>query len=134
MLALTRHRLPLPGFEGAPAALEAARDLLAVLAARPGYVRGWVGRAVDDPDVLVVAHEWDDVGSYRRALSAYDVKLRSPFLQTATDEPTAYEVLVARTPDHVVEASSARAADAGTVGLGHAAAAHVPVYGGVPPA
>ncbi|HET7900138.1 MAG TPA: hypothetical protein VFL59_03055 [Candidatus Nanopelagicales bacterium] len=125
MLAVTRHRLPLPGYADVPAALDAARDVLAVLAEQPGYLRGWLARAVDDPDVLVLAHEWADVGSYRRALSAYDVKLRWPFLLTAADEATAFEVLVSRTPDGVVERDSARGEDAGTVGLGHAAAPKV---------
>ena len=125
VLVVTRHRLPLPGYADATAALDAARDALAVLAERPGYLRGWLTRAVDEPDLLVLAHEWADVGSYRRALSAYDVKLRWPFLQTAVDEATAFEVLVSRTPDSVVESASARGADADTVGLGEAAASHV---------
>jgi uncharacterized protein YgfB (UPF0149 family) len=125
VLVITRHRLPLTGYADAPAALEAARDTLATLAEQRGYLRGWITRGVDDPDLLVVAHEWADVGSYRRALSSYDVKLRWPFLQTADDEATAFEVLVSRTPDSVVESVSARAADADEIGLGSAAAAHV---------
>ena len=121
VLVVTRHRLPLPGHADTAAALAAARDVLAVLAEQKGYVRGWITRAVDDPDLLVVAHEWADAGSYRRALSAYDVKLRWPFFLTATDEATAFEVLVSRTPDSVVESPSAIAADHDTVGLGSAA-------------
>jgi hypothetical protein len=125
VLVVTRHRLPLTGYADVPGALAGARDVLAVLSEQPGYVRGWLARAVDDPDLLVLAHEWADVGSYRRALSAYDVKLRWPFLLTAVDEATAFEVLMARTPDSVVEAASARGVDADTVGLGHAASPHV---------
>lgn len=125
MLVVTRHRLPLAGFASTADALAAARDLLAVLAEQAGYLRGWLARPVDDPEVLVLAHEWADVGSYRRALSAYEVKLRWPFLQTADDEATAFEVLVSRTPDGVVEQPSSRGFDADTVGLGEAAAPHV---------
>lgn len=125
MLVITRHRLPLAGYPSTPDALAAARELLAVLAGLPGYNRGWLTRAVDDPDLLVLAHEWEDVGSYRRALSAYEVKLRWPFLQTAVDEATAFEVLVSRTPDTLLEQPSARGADADVVGLGEAAAPHV---------
>ncbi|MFN8169360.1 MAG: hypothetical protein U0S36_11315 [Candidatus Nanopelagicales bacterium] len=125
MLVVTRHRLPLPGFPDTVAALDALRGVLEVLAQQSGYVRGWLARAVDDPDVLVLAHEWEGVGAYRRALSAYDVKLRWPVLGTAQDEASAFEVLVARTPDSVVESPSARGEDAGTVGLGHAAAPQV---------
>jgi hypothetical protein len=118
---VTRHRLPLPGYADATAALAAAREVLAVLAVQKGYLRGWITRAVDDPDLLLVAHEWADAGSYRRALSAFEVKLRWPFFLTAVDEATAFEVLVSRTPDSVVETPSAIAADHGTVGLGFAA-------------
>jgi hypothetical protein len=118
---MTRHRLPLPGYADATAVLTAARQVLEVLADQDGYLRGWITRAVDDPDLLVVAHEWADAGSYRRALSAYEVKLRWQFLLTATDEATAFEVLVARTPDSVLETPSALAADHDSVGLGRAA-------------
>ena len=126
MLVVTRHRLPLAGHPDTPAALEALRDVLAALAERPGFRAGWLTRAVDEPDLLVLAHEWDDVGSYRRALSAYEVKVLWPVLATAADEPSAFEVLVRRTPDSLVESASDRGADADSVGLGHAAAPHVP--------
>jgi hypothetical protein len=125
VLVVTRHRLPLDGFADVPAALAAARELLAILATCPGYVRGWLARAVDDPDLVVLAHEWDDVGSYRRALGSYEVKLRWPFLQTAVDEASAFEVLTLRTPDGAVDSRSAVPVDAGTVGLGPAAAERV---------
>ena len=37
---------------------------------------------------------WKDVGSYRRALSSYDVKVGAvPLLSRAIDEPSAYESL-----------------------------------------
>lgn len=66
----------------------------ALLAARPGYVEGTVGRNVDDPGLWVLSTRWVDVGSYRRALSAYDVKLGAvPLLSQAVDEPSAYEVV-----------------------------------------
>ena len=36
--------------------------------------------------------EWEGPGAYRRALSAYDVKLTAvPTLSRALDEPSAYE-------------------------------------------
>jgi hypothetical protein len=126
VLVVTRHRLPLAGYPDTATALEAARELLAVLSVQAGYRRGWITRAVDDPELLVVAHEWADAGSYRRALSAFEVKLLWPFLLTAVDEATAFEVLVARTPDSVVESPSALAADHATVGLGFAAGPDIP--------
>lgn len=70
---------------------EAAR---AALAARPGYVGGAVGRNVDDPTLWVLQTRWADVGSYRRALSAYEVKVNAvPLLSRAVDEPSAYEIV-----------------------------------------
>jgi hypothetical protein len=67
---------------------------LDALAQRPGYVGGTVGRNVDDPSLWVLTTTWRDVGSYRRALSAYDVKLSAvPLLSRAIDEPSAYETV-----------------------------------------
>jgi quinol monooxygenase YgiN len=64
----------------------------AALAARPGYLAGRIGRNVDDPQLWVLNTEWDGPGAYRRALSAYDVKLTAvPVLSRAVDEPSAYE-------------------------------------------
>ena len=66
----------------------------ALLAAKPGYAGGAVGRNLDDPTLWVLQTRWADVGSYRRALSAYDVKIGAvPLLSRAVDEPSAYEVL-----------------------------------------
>ena len=64
----------------------------AALAQRPGYVDGQVGRNVDDPSLWVLTTTWENVGSYRRALSSYDVKVSAvPLLSRAVDEPSAYE-------------------------------------------
>ena len=104
---VTRHRLPIAGHESLDSALAQARDLLGLLADRPGFIRGWVGRAIDDADLLVLAHEWADVGSYRRALGGYDVKLHSVFLQSALDEPSAFEILTEQSPDVVIHHSTA---------------------------
>ena len=65
---------------------------LGVLAERPGHVRGQVGRNVDDPDLWLLTTTWENVGSYRRALSSYDVKVTAvPLLSRAIDEPSAFE-------------------------------------------
>jgi quinol monooxygenase YgiN len=69
--------------------LEGARQSLAV---QPGFLRGSIGRSVDDPELWVLTTEWEGPGAYRRALSAYDVKLAAvPTLGRALDEPSAYE-------------------------------------------
>ncbi len=92
MIVVTRHRVADPGVDEF---LDAARAALTALSERPGYLRGRVGRAADDRGLWAVVTEWVDVGSYRRALSAYEVRVRAvPLLSTALDEPSAYEVVV----------------------------------------
>ncbi len=110
MLVTTRFRIP--EADGVTFLADAQRALEA-LAARPGFRNGRVGRAIEDPTAWLVHTEWDGVGAYRRALSAYDVKVyAAPLLGLALDEPSAYEVLFADGDDPVEEGVSARAADA----------------------
>jgi hypothetical protein len=62
--------------------------LLAALAARPGWLGGEVGRAAEDPSLWALLTRWDGVGSYRRALSAAEVKIAgAPVWVHALDEP-----------------------------------------------
>ncbi|KQT89275.1 antibiotic biosynthesis monooxygenase [Marmoricola sp. Leaf446] len=71
--------------------LEAAHE---VMSRQRGYVSGDLGRNVDDPTLWTMVTRWRDVGSYRRALSTYDVKVGAvPLLSRAVDEPSAYEQL-----------------------------------------
>jgi quinol monooxygenase YgiN len=71
--------------------LQRARE---ALAERPGHVSSRVGRNTDDPELWVLTTEWEGVGAYRRALSAYDVKLTAvPVLSRALDEPSAFELV-----------------------------------------
>jgi hypothetical protein len=75
---------------------ERARVALAAFAERPGFRRGRLGRAVDDPAEWVLVTEWDGVGAYRRALSTYQVKVAATaLLAQAREEAGAFEVLVA---------------------------------------
>jgi quinol monooxygenase YgiN len=91
VLVVSRFRVPLEQGETFRAELQ---DALDALAARPGHLAGTVGRNVDDPELWVLTTRWEHVGAYRRALSAYDVKLRAvPLLSRALDEPSAYEVV-----------------------------------------
>lgn len=77
-----------------PASLRADLELVhGLLAARTGYVDGWIGRNVDDPDLWTLTTRWEHVGAYRRALSSYELKLQMPVLMRAIDEPSAYEVV-----------------------------------------
>ncbi len=108
--------------EGESAAfLPKARAALAAFAARPGYVRGRIGRAADDPTAWVLTTEWVGIGAYRRSLSAYDVKVdAAPLLSLGRDEPSAFEVLHASDADGTSSGSSRRAVDAREVAVGEA--------------
>jgi quinol monooxygenase YgiN len=71
--------------------LQAAVD---VLRKQKGFVTARAGVNVDDPELLALTLEWENIGSYRRALSPYEVKVTAvPLLSLAIDEPTAYEDL-----------------------------------------
>jgi quinol monooxygenase YgiN len=91
VLVVNRFQVPEESASGFRADLEAA---LAVLAQQRGYADGQLGRNVDDPTLWTMVTRWRDVGSYRRALSSYDVKLGAvQLLGRAIDEPSAYESL-----------------------------------------
>jgi heme oxygenase (mycobilin-producing) len=82
-------------FSGGPAVGERARTALVALAARPGYLRGTLARSTDDPDAWLLLTEWRNVGSYRRALGNYEVKLHAtPLLADALDLPSGFEDLL----------------------------------------
>ena len=123
MLAVARFSVPETEAAGF---LAAARTAIDSLAAQPGYRSGSVGRTTDDPTRWVLVTTWGGVGAYRRALSAYDVRVSAvPLLSRAVDEPGAYETLYAQAEGQVTSAPSRRAADADVVGLGDAAAPEV---------
>jgi hypothetical protein len=91
VLVVTRFRVPAGRVAAFRPRLEEAH---AALAARPGYVDGTVGRNADDPELWVLMTRWQGAGPYRRALSAYDVRVRaSAVLGEALDEPGAYVVV-----------------------------------------
>jgi hypothetical protein len=103
VLVVNRFRVPADDATAFRGDLEAARS---VLAEQRGYVSGAIGRNLDDPTLWVLTTRWEHVGAYRRALSAYDVKLGAvPLLSRALDEPSAYEVVE---PETVLNVESTR--------------------------
>ncbi len=103
MLVVNRFRVPEDEGEQFRADLQSAVE---VLGGQPGFVSATIGRNVDDPQLWVLATRWEHVGAYRRALSAYEVKLGAvPLLGRAVAEPSAYEVVE---PDTVLNAGAAR--------------------------
>jgi hypothetical protein len=90
-----------------------AEAALAALAACRGYRAGRLARALDEPGHWCLVTEWESVGTYRRALGAFDVKVNAtPLLAESVDEPSAYETLAAAEPGGPVTTSASdRAAD-----------------------
>jgi quinol monooxygenase YgiN len=71
------------------------RAAVEVLGKQKGFVAARAGRNVDDPELIALTMEWENIGSYRRALSPYDVKVAAvPLLSEAIDEPSAYDDLL----------------------------------------
>ena len=89
MIAVARFEIPLSSASGFRAELEGVRDVLAEAA---GFLGGEVGQNLDEPTLWVLTTRWENVGSYRRALSSTRAKLEAiPVLARAIDEAGAYE-------------------------------------------
>jgi heme-degrading monooxygenase HmoA len=89
MIAVARFDVPLASASNFRAELEGVRDVLAEAA---GFVGGEVGQNLDEPTLWVLTTRWENVGSYRRALSSTRAKLEAiPILARAIDEAGAYE-------------------------------------------
>jgi len=72
--------------------LAQARAAVAVLAERTGFVSADLARNLDEPTLWTITSRWQNVGSYRRALSGYESKMVVvPLLSLAIDEPSAYD-------------------------------------------
>src|SRR5690606_25399606 len=85
VIAIIRYSVP---EERAAAFLEDAEGILDLFAAQPGYVRGRVARAVDEPGLWALVSEWEGAGFYRRALSAARMAMY-PLMTLMINEPTA---------------------------------------------
>lgn len=93
MISVTHFRSDGPDFA------ERAQSALEALAARPGYLRGSLGRSTDDPADWILITEWENVGSYRRGLGGFEVKMRAtPLLAESIDLPSSFEPLVEIAP------------------------------------
>ena len=90
MIAIARFEVPL----GQAAQFEEQLSVaLAALAVAPGFVDGEIGQNLDELGLWAIITRWENVGSYRRALSANRSKLEAiPVLALAIDEPGAYEL------------------------------------------
>lgn len=107
VLVVNRFAVP----EGAPETFrDEARAALTALAERDGFVRGRFGGSLDEPGEAVMVTEWESVGAYRRALSAYDVKMHAtPLLARAVPQASAFEVNLSAADGQIIETESDRA-------------------------
>lgn len=113
MLVVTRHSpVDAAKFESE------AREAIAALAVRPGCESIELVAALDEAGLYLIVSRWRDVGSYRRALSSFDVKVAAvPVLASAADEPSAFGLRLRAGADGSVEQfESDRAPDADTAG------------------
>ncbi len=123
VLVITRHRVAQSDL---PEWLISAKAALAPLATQPGCISSEIALATDEADLVTVVTRWQGVGTYRRALSNFDVKIHSiPFLSTAVDQSTAFELIHQNIQGEVLDFSPARAFDADEIGLGNAASENV---------
>jgi len=89
MLAIARFTVPLADAAHFEGQLIVALD---AFSACTGFVSGEFGQNLDDPTLWSLVTHWENVGSYRRALSNINVKMNAiPILAQAIDEPGAYE-------------------------------------------
>jgi len=89
MLAIARFSIPLGESALFRGQLESVRE---ILAQAPGFIAGQIGQNLDEPTLWLLSTHWENVGSYRRALSSTRAKLEAiPILARAIDEPGAYE-------------------------------------------
>lgn len=87
MLALIRYSVP--DAQADDFAVQ-AREILDLFAAQSGFLRGQVGRSVDEPNLWALVSEWEGAGFYRRALSASRMSMY-PLMTLMINEPGAYE-------------------------------------------
>jgi len=60
----------------------------------PGFLSMELGQSTDSLEVLTVIHRWESVGSYRKALSRYEVKAEViPFLSQFTRDSVTVEII-----------------------------------------
>ena len=89
MLAIARFSAPLAEASQFEAQLLTALEAFSACA---GFVSGEFGQNLDDTTLWSLVTHWENVGSYRRALSNLNVKMNAiPLLAQAIDEPGAYE-------------------------------------------
>lgn len=75
--------------------LSEAAQALEVLQAKSGFIEADVFRSADEPYRFLVKTDWENVGSYRKALGSTEAKIEVwPFLTNMHDGVSAFEKLL----------------------------------------
>lgn len=123
MLVVTRFDVP---EDEAAEFVERAGRVVMACSRQRGYRSARLGRAVDEPGTWALVTEWDGAGAWRRALSAFDVRVElAPLAARARDDAGAFEVLLAQdgAAGELRRTASVLAPDAATAGPGRSPAA-----------
>jgi len=90
MIAIARFEVPLAESAAFAGEIQIAYE---ALASCTGFIDGEFGQNLDQSTLWALVTRWENVGSYRRALSAMRTKLEAiPLLARSIDEPGAYEI------------------------------------------
>ena len=88
VFAIARFRVDPSQHEEFLERLRTAHDALKSCA---GYLNGEIGLNTDEPGLIALVTRWENIGSYRRAFSNFQVKVDAvPVLAQAIDEPGGY--------------------------------------------
>ena len=89
MFAIARFNVALADASTFNSEMVTALDAFSACA---GFIDGEFGQNLDDSGLWAFVTRWENVGSYRRALSNNTVKMNAiPLLARSIDEPGAYE-------------------------------------------
>lgn len=107
--------------------LAQARVCVELLRTRAGCLGVEILQSVDSVEELLITTRWLDMGSYRKAMSAYEIKSKViPFLSYARDEDSTFETLVQADADRIQTYDSGLSADAESTNLGSASTPSAP--------
>jgi len=105
---------------GSRAQFEQGYERLVELCAQsPGFLSSELGQSTDSLEDFTLIHRWADVGTYRKFLSRYEVKIEViPFLSTFTKDSVTVEIIMDSQSDRAESGTSSLAFDAQTFDRG----------------
>lgn len=93
--------------------------MVELCAQSPGFLSSELGQSTDSLEDFTLIHRWADVGTYRKFLSRYEVKIEViPFLSTFTQDSVTVEIIMDSQSERVENGTSSLAIDAQTFDRG----------------